>query len=443
VTTSVHKLAPTEVELEIQVSPADFASAQDRAFRKLATRYRLPGFRPGHVPRRIFEQQVGKATIDHQALEDLVPEVYAKAVKEHRLEPVDRPHFDLDRSEADQGVRIKATVAVRPEIALADYRGIPVLGIPTVVTDEDVEHSIDSLRKKAAALEPVDDRPVQLGDHVTMDYTASVDGQPFEGGHAEQQTTEVAPGRLLDGFAEQLVGAVRGESRKVTITFATEHRNPQLAGKQALFDVMIHEIKQAVLPDLDDDFVRQISDHDSVATLRADVRRRLEAVAESRNREAVQKHVLDALLERNDFPLPDVLVNREVHNLVADAKAYMARIDRPWEEYLAAKGVDEAQLQDEYRAEAERRVKTALLLDEIAKQENIDVTTAEIERELDKLARAYDKSRDQMIDILRKSTGFGAIVDTVRQGKTLDFLVSQAEVTDVPAAAPAAEALAT
>jgi len=192
-----------------------------------------------------------------------------------------------------------------------------------------------------------------------------------------------------------------------------------------------------VLPELNADFVRQVSDHASVDDLRADVRRRLEAVAQSRSREAMQKQMLDALLGKNDFPLPEVLVTREIDNLINDAKSYMQRIGRPWEEYLRAKGVDDAGLQTEYKLEAERRIKTALLLEEIAKRENIQVTTADVERELDSLAASYGQSREQMIELLRKSTGFGPIIDTVRKGKTLDFLLEHAEVSEMKAEADA------
>lgn len=436
-TATVRKLAPTEVELDIEVTAEDFAQAKERAFRKLVHRYKMPGFRPGHVPRRIFEQHVGAASIDHQALEDLVPEAYEKALREHQLEPVDRPHFDLDRSESDKSLRIKAKVAVRPAIDLAEYKKLPVSRPSAAVSDDEVTRSIEALRKKAATLEPVEDRGVQRGDIVTLDYRGRIDGQPFDGGSAENHSTEVSEEKLLPGFVEQLADLRPGEKREVTITFPATYRAQELAGKEAVFDVNLHEIKRAVLPELNADFVRQVSDHSSLDELRADVRRRLEAVAQSRSREAMQKQMLDKLLANNDFPLPDVLVTREIENLINDAKSYMQRIGRPWEEYLGAKGVDDAGLQSEYKPEAERRIKTALLLEEIAKRENIEVTTVDVERELDSLASSYGQSREHMIELLRKSTGFGPIIDTVRKGKTLDFLLEHAEVSEMQAEADA------
>ncbi len=433
---TVRKLAPTEVELDIEVSPSDFADAQDRAYRKLVGSYKLPGFRTGHVPRKIFEQHVGKASIDSQALEDLVPEVYAKALKEHQLEPVDRPHIDLDRSDEQNGLRIKAKVAVRPQITLGQYRGIAVTRNPVIVTDEEVQHSIEALRKRAALLEPVEDRGVQDGDTVTIDYVGRIDGEAFEGGSASNHTTEVSADRFVPGFAEQLHEARPGDQVQVRVTFPAEYRATELAGKDAVFDVTVHEIKHAVLPELNDEFVKQISEHESVAALRDDVRRRLEAVAQARHNEDLQRQVLDAIVAGHDIPLPEVLIEREIDSLVADAKSYMQRIGRSWEEYLSARSVDEDGLRKEYREEAIRRVKTALLLEEIAKQEKIEVTTADVEQELEAMARAYGQSRESVIEFLRKTSGFGPIIDTVSRRKTLDLLVEHATITDVAVVAP-------
>jgi len=435
VNATVRKLAPTEVELDIEVSPSDFAEAQDRAYRKLAGRYKFPGFRTGHVPRKIFEQHVGKESIETQALEDLVPEFYARALKEHQLEPVDRPHIDLDRSDTERGVRIKAKVAVRPEITLGQYRGIPVKRLAIAVTDEEVDHSIQALRKRAATLVPVEERGVQDGDTVTIDYVGRIKGEPFEGGTATNHTTEVSAERFVPGFAEQLHGARPGDQVQVKVTFPPDYRAEELAAKDAVFDVTVHEIKHAVLPELDDEFVKAVSQHETVAALREDVRRRLEAVAQARSNEDQQRQILDTIVADHMIPLPDVLVDREIDSLVADARSYMQRIGRSWDEYLAAKNVDEAGLRAEYREEAARRVKTALLLEEIAKQEKLEVTTAEVEQELDDMARAYGQTRESVIEFVRKTSGLGPIIDTVSRRKTLDLLVANAEITDAEVAA--------
>ena len=433
VTATVRKLAPTEVELDIEVSAPDFEAARERAFRKLVKQYRLPGFRPGRVPRPIFERHIGSSAIDNQAVEDVVPDAYSKALKEHNLDPVDRPHIDLERLQDGKALRIKATVSIKPDIALADYRGIPVDKPPVAVSDEEVEHSLQALRKRASVLEPVVNRGIAAFDVVTMDYVGTIDGEPFEGGSATNHTTEVTGDKFVPGFAEQLFGARPGERRTLRVTFPANYHAASLAGQQATFEVTVHDVRQPVMPELNEEFAKQVSDRESVDALRADIRKRLEAVGEARVREGMQKQLIAALLQKHEFPLPEVLVDREVEGLLADAKGYMQSLERPWSEYLAAKGVDEDGLKAEYRTEAARRVKTALLLEEIARAEGVDVTTADLESELDHLARSYGRSRDAMIEVVRKNTGFGPLIDSVRKQKTIEFLLQQAETRDAPA----------
>ena len=427
-TATVRKLAPTEVELDIEVSAPDLEAARERAFRKLVKQYRLPGFRQGRVPRAIFERHVGTEAIDHQAVEDVVPDAYSRALKEHNLDPVDRPHIDLERIDDGKSLRIKAKVSIRPDITLADYRALTLDRQPVTVTEDEVERSLQALRKRAAELEPVVDRGIVAGDVVTMDYVGTIDGEPFEGGSATDHTTEVNGEKFVPGFAEQLYGGRPGDKRTLKVTFPPHYHAETLAGKDAIFDVTIHDVRQPVLPDVDDAFVKKISEHESVDALRADIRKRLEAVGDAQAREALQKQLIGALLERHDFPLPSVLVEREVDGLLADAKSYMQSIGRSWGEYLAAKGVDEQGLTAEYRTEAERRVKTALILEEIARAEGIDVTTKDLESELDHLARSYGRSRDAMIDVVRRNTGFGPLIDSVRKQKTIEFLLAQADI---------------
>jgi trigger factor len=433
VTATFRKLEPTIVELDIDVSAADLDAARERAFQKLVKQYRLPGFRPGRVPRRIFEQKVGVDAIEHQAVEDVVPDAYSKALKEHNLEPVERPRIDLEHVDEGKSLRIKAVVAVRPEIVLANHRQLAVDRPAVEVSDDDVERSLQALRKRAATLEPVNGRGVQIGDVVTMDYVGTIAGRPFDGGTANDHTTEVSPEKFVPGFAEQLLGAQPGDKRTVNVTFPEAYHVELLRAKAATFEVVVHEVKMPVLPPLDDAFVAQVSEAVTLDALRADIRKRLEAVGSAQAREAMQKKLLEQLASAHDFPLPDVLVQNEIESLVGDAKSYMQRIGRPWEEYLAAKNVDEDGLRAEYRVEAERRVRTSLLLEEIAKVEAIEVTTGDLERELAQLARSYGLSRDSMLELIRKNTGFGPLIDSVRKQKAIDFLVEHATVTDVAA----------
>ena len=426
-TASVRKLAPTQVELDIEVSESDLEAARQRAFRRLAKQYRIPGFRPGHVPRRVFETHVGTERIEHEAVETLVPDAYAKAIEQHALHPVDQPQIDFERSDDGRLMRIKATVAVRPDISLGVYKGIPIRKPAITVSEDDVERSLHQLRRQAATLELVTDRGVQEGDVVTLDYAGTIDGQPFEGGTATNHTTEIAPGKLVEGFAEQLYGARPGERRHVGVTFPAAYASPAVAGRQAEFDVTIHEVKTPVLPEVDEHFVKQVSDYQTVEELRQGIRRRLETAATHRARDEAERQLTDELLARHDFPLPEVLVEREVERTLAEAKDAVARAGRSWEAYVRAQEVSEEGLKEQYHEVARRRVKLALLLEAIAEAEDIKARSADIDAEIERMARASAQRRETVAGILRRSEG--RLAQVVRRDKTIDFLLANAQST--------------
>ncbi len=420
------RLAPTQVELEIPIGLDELAAAEERAFRKLVKNVRLPGFRQGKVPRKVFEQAYGSTAITSQAVEEVVPEVYAKAVREHDLEPVNRPKMEVLEETDGRPTRVKATVEVRPEIALQQYKGVAVSRPAVVVTDDDVERSLRALAKERAMLVPVE-RPAELGDVVTLDYEGKIDGVAFEGGSASGESTELTDGRFIPGFVAGIVGMSAGETKDVAAQFPDGYAQAELAGKNAVFTVALRDVKRFDLPEIDDEFAASVSDNQTVEELRADVRRRLEAISASRERRAVANAVLDALVRQHDFALPGTMVDAEVDHLVNDAVSAAARAGVAFEQYLTQLGKTEEELRAQYRSEAEVRVKTTLLVEHIAKAENIVATPADIAEELDALARQYR----QPVAKVRKALGSNvlSLMDGIVRNKTLDFLVDHAEVT--------------
>jgi trigger factor len=419
----LNRLAPTQVELEIPISPEDLAAAEDRAFRKLAKNVRLPGFRAGKVPRKVFEQTYGAQTIVSQAIEDVVPAAYGRAVREHDLEPVDRPKMEVV-DEADGRPRLlKATVEVRPEIALGEYKGLAAAGEPEAVTDEDVDRSITALAKERATLIPVE-RPAAMGDVVTMDYRGAVDGEAFEGGSAEGQVTELAEGRFIPGFIEGIVGSSAGEQREVAVRFPDDYGEATLAGKDAVFAITVHDVKALELPAIDDAFASSISPNETLEALKADVRARLETIAASRARRATGNVIMEQLLEAHDFPLPASMVDAEVDSMINDATSSAAQVGATFEQYLEQAGKTEEELRAELRPDAEKRVKGTLLIEEIAKREQIAATPADVGEELAALARQYG----QPVDRIRKALGNNvlSLMDGIVRNKTLEFLVDNA-----------------
>ena len=426
---TLKRLAPTQVELEIPITPEELAAAQDRAFRHLVQHARVPGFRKGKVPRKIFEAQYGTSSITERAFEEVVPAAYTRAIREYDLDPVDQPDVELLPQEEGLPLRLKATVAVRPEIELKDYRGIELGPRKETAEDAEVDETIERLRADAATLVPVE-RPIKLGDFATLDYTGSIDGTPFEGGAATQALTEIVDGRFIPGFVEGIIGMQAGESKSVTAHFPEGYPQAGLAGKEAVFAVTCHDVKERELPAVDDDFAKRY-DSENLEELRKNLRVRLDAQAASGAREGRTAELVDKLIEMHDFPVPEVMIEREIDSLVGDAKETAARFGMSWEGYLAAGNSSEEALRTEFRAEAERRVKGTLLVEAIGKSEKIVATPGDIDGELTDLSRRYGQPKDAIRKLLR--TKMDSVTDGIVRSKTIDFLLANATTAAAPA----------
>ncbi len=430
-TATLNKLSPTQVELLIAISPDEMREAEDRAFRRLVKKAKLPGFRPGKAPRKIFEQAYGAETISHEAMEDVVPTVYAKAVREHDLEPVDRPHMELLPGEEGAPPRVKAVVEVRPAIDLKEYKGLKLTRTLSVVTGEEVERSLQSLARERATLVPVD-RAAQLGDVVTVDYEGKIDGTPFEGGSAKGQTTELNEGRFIPGFATGIAGMSAGETKDIEAHFPENYQQEALAGKTAAFTITLHEVKELELPPIDDELAKAVSDHQTLEELRADIRKRLEAVAQARAQRELGGQAVEELVKVHDFPLPAILIEREIENMLGDTASMAARMGISLDDYLKTAKKTEEQLRDGFRPEAERRVKATLVLEAIGKAEKIAATPADIQEELRSLARQYG----QPVDRVRQALGNNVLplMEGIVRTKTVDFLVEHAKIEEATSA---------
>jgi trigger factor len=423
--TTLKQLDPTQVELEISISPEEFSAATAAAYKKLARTAKVPGFRPGKVPRKIYEQQYGTARIVDEALEELVPEKYSRAIDEYKLEPIARPQMQLIPEEDGAPLRFRAVVSVRPAIDVKDYTGIELEAQPETASDEEFERALESMRKDAATLVPVD-RPVQLGDTVTLDYAGKIDGEPFEGGTATGEQTEVDESRFVPGFAAGIVGMRAGETKDVAVTFPADYGAQDLAGKEAVFTMTVHEVKEPELPVLDDVFAQRVSKSETIDALRAELRARLDAGTRQRGRREMIEQVFAKLLAMHEVPLPQVMVEREIDSLIADSKQYVARYGTSWEDYLSAVGKTEDTLRSEFTEEAQKRVKTTLLIEAIATAEKIEAASADVEGELDAIARQYNQPREKVLELM--GANVGALVDGIVRTKTIDFLIEKANV---------------
>ena len=419
------RLAPTEVTLEFTITDQELAAAEERAFRKLARDVKLPGFRKGHVPRKIFEQAYGTETLTSQAVDDVVPDLYAKALREHDLDPVDRPKLEVLERNGSRPTKLRATVEVRPPIELHDYKGV-VVNVPSfAISDDEVERSLTTLAKERATLVPVS-RPARMGDLATLDYAGTIDSVAFEGGQAEGQTIELNEGRFVPGFASGIVGMQPGERRDVEARFPDEYPVSDLAGKTATFAIALHELKEFELPAIDDEFARAVSNDKNLEELRAELRRRLESVATARSRRVIANMVMDRLVTSHEIALPATMVENEIDRLVEDAAADSPGGPAGVGDYVERSGKTEAEVREGFRPEAQVRVKSTLLIEEIAKRENLVATPADISAELEVLARRYGQPAARV----RKALGNNilSLMDGIVRNKALELLVDNAQV---------------
>jgi trigger factor len=407
------RLAPTEVELEIPLAAEEVEAAQQRAFGRLVRKVKMPGFRPGKVPRSLFEQTYGKGAIESEALEDLAPIAYERALHEHELDPIGSPEIRIMPREDGKPERLKAKVEVRPEFTLPEYRGVAVEVPAQQVSDEDVARSLAALARERATLVPVD-RAARIGDVVTLDYEGRIGDVALEGASATGQQVELDEQRFIPGFASSVAGMRAGETKRFDLTFPLEYAHRESAGKSATFAVTVHEVKEVELPALDDDFAKAASDCETIDALRSELRRRLEMVADARRRRAVANAVMERLVGGTDIPVPSGLLERELESMVTEARE--------------AEGEPSEEMRARYRRDAAARVRGTFLLEAIAKTEAVEATPDEVREEVESLARRYGVPPDRMRRALRER------MDSIKSGivrtKTLDLLVDSAVVVD-------------
>ena len=423
-TVTVKRLEPTRVELEIAIPDEEMEKARERAYKALVRNTRIPGFRPGKAPRRIFEQNYGSAAIEERALDEVVPKVYTQALDEHSLHPLERPQFELLPRVSAEPIRFKAVVDIRPEITLVDLSEVKIEAPAPKASEEELERALDGLRREGATLVPVE-RPAQVGDTLIADYLGTIDGEAFAGGTAEQQNVELLEDRFIPGFVSGIVGMNAGEERDVEAKFPDDYTEASLAGKTAIFHVKIHEIKEPELPELNDEFAaRYLPQTPTLDALRDELRRRVENSMRSQFKNEHADEYVERLLALHEFALPPVLVDREIDGALQQQQLDIARTDKSWEDFLKEEGKDEAQIRNDLRADAEKRVKTLLLIEEVARIEKIQATNAEIEYEIGDLARRYGQPPAR----IREAIGdqLHGLVDGIIRSKTLDLILDRA-----------------
>lgn len=419
--------------LEVEVEADRVAAALDKAFNKVVKKINVPGFRKGKVPRSIFEARFGVESLYQDAIDILLPEVYTEAVDQTEIFPVEQPEVDVDQFAKGQTFKFKAKVVVKPEVELGEYKGLEVPKVSTEVTEEELTAELERLQQRHAELVVVEEGQAASGDVVVIDYEGSVDGELFEGGSAERQSLELGSNTFIPGFEEQVIGLGTGDSKDVEVTFPEEYHAAELAGKKAVFKVKVHEIKRKELPALDDEFAKDVSEFDTLAEYKEDLKKQLASRKEEEAKATQENIVVEKAAENADVEIPQGMINSEVRNMMRDFDNRLRQQGMNLEMFMSFSGQTEADLQNQMKNDAEKRVRNNLVLEAIGKQENLEVSEEDVNEELNNMAASFKRSADEIRQILESNGSFDSLKEEVLLRKTIDFLLANSKEVDAPA----------
>lgn len=421
---ATNNVETNKYELEIEISAEDFEAAIEKAYLKARKNIAMPGFRKGKAPRKLIEKEYGEQVFFEDAVNLLYAPVVNGAVEESGLELVARPEVEVTEISKENGVKLKATCITKPEVEVKDYKGIEVEKVVNPVTDEDINKQLDALREKNVTVETVDDRAAENGDDVVIDFEGFKDDVAFEGGKAEDFTLSLGSGQFIPGFEDQIVGHNAGEEFDINVTFPEEYQVKELAGAPAVFKIKLKSISKKVMPELDDDMVKDSTEFDTVDEYKADVKKKLEEANEKHADSEVEAKIFDKVIENMTAEIPQVMFDNRVNEMISELEQRLAPQGISLDLYMQYTGQTIDTVKKAYAEQAEKQVKLRLALEKIAKLENIEVTEDELKAEFDKLAEAYKLDVDQIKqfihdDDLKKDIAVGKAVDLIKDAAVI------------------------
>ena len=422
---SAEKIENQKVVLTIEVVAAELDKAEERACKRFASQVNIPGFRKGKAPRKIVEQHVGKQTVLQEAFDYFIaPEALAEALKDQKMEDiVTRPDIETVTLEEGKDVVFKATVVPRPEVKLGEYKGLKIAKDEVKVTDEDVDNQLKRMADhQAKMVEAPEGAAVEDGDFTTLDFKGFVDGEAFEGGEGKDYPLQIGSNSFIPGFETQLIGAKIGEEKDVNVKFPEEYHAKELAGKDATFKCTIRSIKHKELPAIDDAFAKAASKFETLDELKADIRKNLTENAERKAENDRKAEALETASKNITVDIPPVMVDNEVTRMLREMEMRLAQQGMQLEQYLQFAGTDIAKLREQYRETAEKNVRTGLMLEEVAKAENIKVEAADLDKEVEVMAAAYGATPKQVKKIIAEQGRLNDLAATVLRNKTMQFI---------------------
>lgn len=421
---STNKVEANKVELEVSISAEEFEVAVEKAYQKSKKKVNVPGFRPGKATRKMIEKNYGEGIFYEEAVNSLYPNAVGDAVEEAKLQIVDRPDVEILSVSKEDGVTLKVICITKPEVEVSNYKGIEVEKVVNDVTDEAIDAEIEKLRQKGMRIITVEDRAAQMGDDVVIDFEGFLDNVAFDGGKAENFTLSLGSGQFIPGFEEKVVGHNIGDEFDIDVTFPEGYQSEELAGKPVVFKIKLHEIKGKELPEVDDDFVKDTTEFDTVDELKADIKAKLEDSAEKKADSEVEGKIMDNVLENMTGEFPEVMFEHRIDEMVHDFEHRLSSQGMNLDLYLQYTGMDKDSFRKTFEEQAQKQVKLRLALEKIADLESITATDEDVEAEFAKLAEAYKMEVEKVKTYIAAED----LKNDIAVGKAVDFVKAQAVI---------------
>ncbi|MCB7513307.1 MAG: trigger factor [Clostridiales bacterium] len=419
---NVEKHEKNMVTMTVEVGKDEFAPAIEKAYKKQVKQMKIPGFRPGHAPRKVIEGMYGVEIFFDEAMNFAFPEAYQAALEEAKLEPVEHPQVEVTEVSAD-GFTFKATFANYPEVKLGEYKGLSAEKPSVEVGDEDVDKKLQQMRERNARLVSVE-REAQNGDTAVIDFEGKKDGVPFDGGKGESYPLELGSGSFIPGFEEQIVGMKAGDEKDIDVTFPEDYQAEELAGKPVVFSIKLHEVKAKDMPELDDEFAKDVSEFDTLEELKADLRKKEEESREASAKQAFENNLMELVAANMECDIPEAMVENQARRVVDDYKMQVQSQGMRFADYLQMTGMKESDLLDSAKEPALRQLRGSLALEAIIKAENIEATEEEVDAEMQKMADQYGLSLEDVKKYLRSAD----VEEQIKREKALKLVVDSASV---------------
>lgn len=414
-----------EVKLTFNIEAEKFEEAIKKVYTKTAKYFNIPGFRKGKAPFQLVERQYGAAIFYEDAFNELVPEIYDEAIKENKVEAVSRPNIDIVQMEKGKELIFTATVETKPEVELGKYKGIEIKKIEYTTSDKDIEHELGHMAERNARLVTVEDRPVENGDITTIDFEGSVDGVKFEGGTSENHELTIGSNTFIPGFEDQIIGMKIDEEKDIKVKFPDDYFSKDLAGKDAVFKVKLHEIKKKELPKMDDEFAKDVSEFDTLDELKNSIKERLDTQNADKTKYETEEEAIKTVCDNTPIDIPNGMIEMEIDNMLHDMEHRLQYQGLNLTQYLQIMGKTEEDVRKEFKEQAEKSVKSRLVLEAIVKAEKIEANPDEVTDKIKEMATQYGRKEEELLENAQLQD---YIAENVKTEKAIDFIVKNAKI---------------